>query len=99
LKGKQLDRVAEGRAGGARRAGGGGFCESGGRRQLEWSWWLHGEKEAGLGRWLFGPAGRPRPRERGRWPAAGPGRRRQPKIGGEGSGPAKGQGLCGWAEN
>jgi hypothetical protein len=51
------------------------------------------------GGWLFGPVGRPRPKERGRWPAAGPGRRRRPKRGGGGSGTAEGQGPSGWAEN
>jgi hypothetical protein len=32
-KGKQLGRAAEGRADSIRSAGGGGFCESGGRRR------------------------------------------------------------------
>jgi hypothetical protein len=65
-KGERLGRAAEGRADGARPAGQRG---SGPR----------GEKEAGPGRWRFGPAGRPGPRERGRWHAAGTGIRRQPK--------------------
>jgi hypothetical protein len=51
-KGKQLGKAAEGRAAVARPAGGGGFCESGGRRQGEWAWWARGEKEeASDGRW------------------------------------------------
>jgi hypothetical protein len=35
LEGEQLCRAAKGRADGARLAGGGGFCESGGRRRGE----------------------------------------------------------------
>jgi hypothetical protein len=106
-KGKQLGRAAEGRAGGARPAGGGGFCESGGWRWGEWAWWAkwagrlagrrgsgpRGEKEARPRRWWFGLAGRPRPRERGSWPMAGPRRKRRPKRGGGGSGLTEGQGL------
>jgi hypothetical protein len=59
----------------------------------------HSEKEAGPWRWWFGPTGRPRPRERGRWPAARPGRRRQNKRGGGGSRLIEGQGPGGWAKN
>jgi hypothetical protein len=37
LEGEQLCRATKGRADGARLAGGGGFCESGGRRRGEWA--------------------------------------------------------------
>jgi hypothetical protein len=38
-------------------------------------------------------------KEKGRWPVAGPGRRRRPKRGGGGSGLAEGQDPGSWAKN